>query len=141
MTTENFLSRLEGVKRTGEGRYLAKCPAHEDHSPSLSIRELPDGRMLVHCFSGCDVGSILAAVSLGMDALFPERLPEHHYVPERRPFPALDVLKAVVFETTVVCLVASDLLQGKSITEESYGRLRLAADRLDEALALAGGTP
>ena len=33
-----LLDRLTGVKQTAPGRWIAKCPAHEDRSPSLSIR-------------------------------------------------------------------------------------------------------
>ena len=48
-----ILDRLEGVRRCGEG-YMARCPNHDDHTPSLSIREGRDGRILLHCFGGCD---------------------------------------------------------------------------------------
>ena len=74
MTIDNVLARLEKVKRTGNGTYIACCPSHEDKNPSLSIRDLPDGRILIHCFAGCDVYSILASIGIEIDALFPERL-------------------------------------------------------------------
>ena len=32
----------------------ALCPAHDDHTPSLSIRDGDDGRLLTNCFGGCD---------------------------------------------------------------------------------------
>lgn len=73
MTADAMLSHLDGVKRTGPGRWLARCPAHSDKSPSLSLRECDDGRLLVHCFAECDVESILAAVGLGWDAVMPPR--------------------------------------------------------------------
>lgn len=53
MSAGALLARLDAVKPTGPGRWLARCPAHEDRSPSLSIRELDDGRTFVHCFAGC----------------------------------------------------------------------------------------
>ncbi len=139
MSAETLLSRLDGVRATGAGRYLAKCPAHRDRSPSLSIREVGDGRTLLHCFSGCAPADVLAAVGLNMADLFPDRPLDHHIPRERAPFNAMDILRAVTFEVTVVCLVAADLLNGKTTTREGYDRLRLAADRLDEALELAGG--
>ena len=43
---------LDGVRKSGSG-WSARCPAHEDHSPSLSISEGDDGRVLLHCFTGC----------------------------------------------------------------------------------------
>ena len=45
--------------------YLAKCPAHDDHDPSLNITEKKDGSALLHCFSNnCDYESILKAIGL-----------------------------------------------------------------------------
>ena len=38
-----------------------RCPAHEDHNPSLSVRPGRDGRVLVKCHSGCATELVLAA--------------------------------------------------------------------------------
>ena len=46
-----ILDRLEGVRKFGSG-WIAKCPAHKDRSPSLSIKEGERGVML-RCFAGC----------------------------------------------------------------------------------------
>jgi hypothetical protein len=132
-----LLERLAGVKRTGPGRWIALCPAHDDRKPSLAIRALGDGRTLVHCFAGCDVSSVLAAVGLGFDALFPER-PIEHGKPERRPFPAADVLTAVLLEVTIVLVAAADLAAGKQPSETDRERLLLAISRIEQALAAAG---
>jgi hypothetical protein len=40
---------------------MAKCPAHDDKTPSLSIRE-NDGKVLVHCHAGCSQDAVLAAL-------------------------------------------------------------------------------
>jgi hypothetical protein len=74
MTPEVFAERLEG-RRAGEGRWNAKCPAHEDGRASLSIREGRDGRVLLHCFAGCEVLEILTRLGLEWRDLFddPER--------------------------------------------------------------------
>ena len=37
-----ILSRLEGVRKVGNG-WVALCPAHDDHNPSLSIGFGSDG--------------------------------------------------------------------------------------------------
>ena len=37
---------------------LCQCPAHNDHSPSLSIRQ-GDRGFLVHCYAGCDRRDVL----------------------------------------------------------------------------------
>ncbi len=71
MTVEDLLPRLETLRRSSRG-YVARCPAHPDHSPSLSIREGDDGRILVHCFSGCTVESICQAIECRVADLFPK---------------------------------------------------------------------
>ena len=74
VTIDALLSRLDLVRRTGSGRWVANCPAHESKSKaSLAVRELDDGRVLLHCFGGCDVDEILSTLDLEFDALYPER--------------------------------------------------------------------
>ena len=70
-----ILDRLRGVRKTGERKWTAQCPAHDDRSPSLSIRECDDGKVLIHCFTGCDYKAILAAVCMKPGDLFPDRRP------------------------------------------------------------------
>jgi hypothetical protein len=65
---ENFLQRLNGVRPSGAG-YAAFCPGHADKNQSLSISN-GDGKILAHCFAGCTVESILAALNLEMRDLF-----------------------------------------------------------------------
>jgi hypothetical protein len=72
MTSVERLVDLLHAKRNGNG-WQAKCPAHEDHQPSLSIHEGADGRVLLKCFAGCATVNIVAAVGLTMRDLFPAR--------------------------------------------------------------------
>lgn len=113
MNADSLLSHLDGVRRTGPSRWLAKCPAHDDRKASLAIRELDDGRVLLHDFAGCEADDVLAAVGLTFDALFPER-PFGEHKPERRPFPAADVLRAISLEALIVVLAASDIANGNA---------------------------
>ena len=137
MTADALLSLLDHVKRTGQGRWQARCPAHEDRSPSLSIRELGDGRVLVHCFSGCDVYSVLSAVALNIASLFPPRAIEYGR-PERQPFPAADVLRCIAFEALVVATAGSSFLSGIPFSQTDRERLMVAVTRIQEALTAAG---
>lgn len=57
------------AKRIGKGKYIAKCCAHPDRNPSLSIREGKTG-VLIHCWSGCPKEAILAAIGLKFSDLF-----------------------------------------------------------------------
>lgn len=131
MPIDSLLERLENVKKTGAGRYIARCPAHADRRASLSIRELDDGRVLIHDFAGCSVHEVLIALGLDFDALFPERV--HHGKPERRPFPATDVLRAVAFEALVVSVAALDLAKSLPFSDVRRERLMIATERLQAA--------
>jgi hypothetical protein len=52
---------------------MARCPAHEDRSPSLSVSEGRDGRVLIHCFGGCSPESVCKALQIRASNLFNER--------------------------------------------------------------------
>lgn len=69
MRAAEFAS-LVGARRTGTGRWLARCPAHDDHSPSLSISEGRDGRVLVRCWAGCLTAEVVKALGIRMTDLF-----------------------------------------------------------------------
>ena len=138
MTAETLLSRLERVKRTGDGRYQARCPTHDDRGPSLSIRELDDGRVLLHCFAGCDTHAVLSAVGLGFDDLYPPRPLGHHAKREHRPFPAVDILRAIAFEGFVVVAAGSSILAGEPLNTVDRERLILAVSRIQAALTAGG---
>jgi hypothetical protein len=73
VTVQDVLARVERARRTGEGRWTACCPAHEDRTPSLSIREGDDGKVLIHCFGGCELVSVMSALGLRLEQLFPAR--------------------------------------------------------------------
>ena len=62
-----LLSRLSGVKEVRPGQYIARCPAHDDQHPSLSIK-VTDDRILLHCFAGCKYEEILRALGLQKEA-------------------------------------------------------------------------
>jgi len=132
-----ILERLEHVKATGRNRWIARCPAHADRSPSLSVGDTGD-RVLIHCFAGCSVTEVLSAIGLRMDALF-ECTPDYAGLHrERRAFPAGDVLQCCAHEATVAATGAAALASGRPLSEADRARLVLAASRLREAVRLAG---
>ena len=71
MTGEELVSRLERVKRSGTG-WTARCPAHDDRTPSLSIDEGDDGRLLLKCHAGCATEAVVAALGLTLADLSPD---------------------------------------------------------------------
>lgn len=68
-----LLSRLDGARASGSGKWTARCPAHDDKSPSLSIAEGMAGRVLLKCHAGCSLESILSARGLALSDLGPEQ--------------------------------------------------------------------
>lgn len=68
--TAAAVAGLLHARRTGAGRWQAKCPAHQDRSPSLSIREGEDGKTLIRCWAGCSTEDVVKAVGLRMADLF-----------------------------------------------------------------------
>lgn len=67
---DEVLDRLDRVRRSG-ARWSARCPAHPDRTPSLSIGTGDDGRVLLTCWAGCTVDDIVAALGLDMRDLYP----------------------------------------------------------------------
>lgn len=61
MSIVDFLLRLKEVKGR-DGQWTARCPAHEDDRPSLSITRGADNEPIVNCHAGCTWQSIFAAV-------------------------------------------------------------------------------
>jgi len=139
MGADKLLSRLQRVKKTGLGKWIASCPTREDRSPSLAIRELEDGRVLIHDFGGDDTGSILAAVGLSFADLYPAQA-VGFAKPVARPFNASDVLSLVAFESTVALIVVLDVLRDGTVPETDLDRLRVAAQVLGDAAEVCNGS-
>lgn len=68
MTLDSFLSQLDGVKPRGS-RWSAKCPAHADNSPSLSVSEGERG-ILLKCWAGCSMPAICDSLGIQQQDLF-----------------------------------------------------------------------
>jgi len=138
MKVDLLLSRLEKVKQTGSGNWIACCPAHQDKSPSMTIAETPDERILIHCFAGCSPNEILSAVGMELSDLFPEKLAAH-IKPLRRPFPAADVLETLSTELLIVAMAANRLSNGNTLSTDDRDRLRLASERIMAGRSMANG--
>lgn len=62
------LDKLDRVQGSGKA-YKARCPAHDDNNPSLSIGQ-GDGKVVLNCHAGCSVESVVRALGLEMRDLF-----------------------------------------------------------------------
>ena len=69
MDIDLILAQLEAVRATGSGRWIARCPAHNDRSPSLSIREGVRA-ILIKCWAGCPLGRICSSLGILVRDLF-----------------------------------------------------------------------
>lgn len=128
---DRLLQKLELVKGTGPGRWMARCPAHKDRRASLSVREIDTGVVLVHCFAGCDAEAVVSAAGLHLEDLFPPRLvgPVAGRPPERRPFSVRDLMNALSAELNVAWVLLSDLAAGKDIAPRDRKRAGVARER------------
>lgn len=127
---DNLLQRLDKVRPMGPGKWLACCPAHGDRSPSLSIRETDDGRVLVHCFASCPAGDVVAAVGLTLADLYPAspRAPGHG-LPAWKRRRLLDAIEA---ERLVLLVARADLKAGQELCPADAERVELARSRIQK---------
>jgi len=72
MTIDQILPRFPDSKKTNSG-WSGCCPAHDDKTPSLSIKGGDDGGVVLHCHAGCKPEAVVAAVGLTMADLMPAR--------------------------------------------------------------------
>ena len=102
---DSFLSRFGkvrhiGVNSQGVDNYSCKCPAHDTNHESLAIGVNRDGRYVVHCHAGCEIGDIMAAVGLSVRDLYPDGAMAERIRPIQKPFEArvdlavMDIAKA-----------------------------------------------
>lgn len=135
MDVNALLTRLAGVRGNGDNAWVARCPAHEDKSPSLTVKALGDGRILMHCFAGCGTDNVLGALGLGMTDLFPEPLAMHR--PRvSLPFTPMDALMCLQREAGVLLVLATDLATGKPTNDEDAERAGVAAARVYAAMEM-----
>ena len=146
MSADVLLSRLDNVRRYGDG-WRATCPAHgSGRNTALSIDLGDDGRVLVHCFAECPAHEVLAAVGLELADLFPERL-SHHLPPQKRReiharmqlarwAAALDVL---THEARVVALAGDQIAHGEPLSDADWWRLTEALDRIEQGRGVLRG--
>lgn len=136
MTGAELVQRLEGVRDRGHGRWVAKCPAHQDKSPSLSVRELDDGTVLLHDFGGCDPLSIVQAIGVEFADLFPARHIRRIEPSDRPRLSASEALAALDHEAAVVAIVGADFLEHREIDEPTWQRLAVAVRKISDARAV-----
>lgn len=132
-----LLSRLDKVKKSQAG-YMACCPAHQDKNPSLSIKQASDGKVLLHCFAGCEAEDIVTAIGLNISDLFPEsgltKTQRQQYRKQKRLATAQHLIDA---ELAIVKIARNRQAGGETLNTTNQARLETALARL----AALGVTP
>ena len=126
---ELLLSRLEHVRANRNGTWVARCPAHDDRSPSLSIATGDDGKVLLHCFAGCGAVDVVEAVGLELSSLFPE---PHDWKGQRRSrvdYKAL--VNLLQHEITVLIIAAQKVRAGETLTDDDQETLERVCKSLE----------
>jgi hypothetical protein len=122
MPSDKLLPRLDKVRQVKPRKWIARCPAHDDKTPSAHITEAEDGKLLVKCWVGCSAAEIVTAVGLELRDLFPDNDSK-----PRRPGPSR---VAVERERMVYRIGQSLIAQGAELDKEDRRRFELARDRL-----------
>lgn len=69
----------------GNRKWIGRCPSHDDRSPSLSIAEGSDGRVLLHCHAGCPFDDVTRALGIVVRQPFRDNArPSWHLLPQRK---------------------------------------------------------
>ena len=61
-TAKEIASHLEKARLNSDGSFTARCPAHNDRTPSLSISDGEDNVVLWHCHAGCSQDAVYEAM-------------------------------------------------------------------------------
>lgn len=130
-------SGLKGLIKRHNGGMLAFCPSpsHNDRKGrSLAVSIGRQGQVLMHCFAGCSIHEITAALGLELSDLF-VKSDQQTYDPQIRSyFNEWQILKALQFDALVVLIAANRLLAGDSLPEPDVAYLSEAVLRIDEAV-------
>ena len=128
---DTVLPLLAKVRRRQVGQWSACCPAHDDQSPSLSVRETAEGAVLLHCFAGCNVAEVVGSLGLEMSALFPPCERPANAPPRlARLLTQGQALEILGNEAQLVGLCAGNMGHGIALSDEDRARVLQAAGRI-----------
>ena len=116
---ETVLSHLACVRKSVHG-WVARCPAHDDREPSLSVGLGHEGQILLTCFAGCSLERIVDAMGLTVADLFPHASSAsgtHLKATQGQPLSLLDLARAKGLHWQYLSILG--------ITEDAAGGLRI----------------
>lgn len=138
MTVEAILSRLQGVRPAGKGRWRAQCPVHGGKNRyALAVRETDDGAVLIHCFV-CEggAGEVASAIGVDLSDFFPpNRDPLKPGKRISKPYRTSDVHMALVDDLRVAYMLYGDIVHGRKRPELDKVKAHHAQKRLGRLLS------
>lgn len=137
-----LLGRLDGVRKY-KGGWIARCPAHADHSPSLSIACGDNGTVLLYCFAMCSTYDVVTALGMSLADLFPEQNHDSSSAGGKvlkGDFAGVARWKAglgvIGREAMVIQAAATMLSREEPLSPQDRSRLLLAVHRIESARAV-----
>jgi twinkle protein len=140
MTSAAEVVQRLGARKTADG-WMARCPAHDDQTASLSIGSGDGGKILLHCFAGCDTATVAERIGVSLAGEVVQIRSSH----ARQPIAVYeyrDESGAVLYE--VVRFEPKDFRQRRTVGGEyvwKLGDVRRVLYRLPEVLASESSTP
>ncbi|MFT7660033.1 MAG: hypothetical protein ACI89S_001145 [Gammaproteobacteria bacterium] len=140
MNLMHVIDKLEFVKQTAHREWKALCPAHDDRDPSLCIKHV-DGKLLVHCFAGCEIHEIVEALGLTVSDLFDNK--SHFTVPQAKQHRinanARDSLLAISVPIRAL-MIGVEIQQTRRLNLDELGQFRSAYETVDRVLSIAASS-
>ena len=96
---QKILSSLKGVNKTGENQWMAKCPAHNDKKPSLSIAIVDGSKILLRCHAGCSVEDICKKIGISPRDLFIDKPKQNPHRKIAASYNYMDERDNLLFQT------------------------------------------
>lgn len=129
---EEIAQRLNAKPtRHKKQEWTACCPAHEDKSPSLHLKLATNGNILIHCFAGCSIADICAAIGLDLSDLFPEAI---RYVPKserNKAYVSGDAMLEILYrEATIIHAAASAMYHGEELSDLDMAIISTAREKI-----------
>jgi hypothetical protein len=126
-----ILNALDGVKKLPNGKYQARCPAHNDKSPSLAISETGDGKVLIKCWAGCEFEKIVSALGLQKKDFFPvSNLPKSEHKAHYPRFNAYEMFPLLSQESLIALMAIQQLGQGQPLNADDVQRVNQAINTI-----------
>ena len=123
---ERILSKLEQVRPRGRFKWIARCPAHNDKEPSLTIEETYD-KILLFCWSGCNTHDVLTAIGMTWEDLF---FAEHGPILKGAPI-IKEEDKPQKFEKTIA-FYKRKLERGEILTDREIRLVEFCLEQIEE---------